>query len=486
MPESLTKIDYLSFEGCTSLASITIPKSVKSFRQTSFGGCSNLKEIRYNAIDCEFVKDGSYRYKLKSVEKVVIGEDVEVLPERPFLLDTSLKELYYNAVNCTYINYNDHTKPEFQSRCFPSSLEKVTIGEKVEKIPTYLFYRCGLIKDITIPESVISIGKNAFADCSGLSEVMAPSIESWLKIKFENDKANPTYYAKKLICNGSSIRKLMIPEGEKRINAYAFVNCEPLVTVNVPVGFEGIGTLAFKGCSGQQRFIFESLADFLSINYDDEKSRFTEGNSGKIYIKDQAFDATNIGEMTLPEGMKFIPDYAFYGYGITGITIPADLEWIGKYAFADTKLASIKCEGESERSFVLPDKISEVKEGCFRKTHLTKVSFGSTVTAIGANAFSDCDSMEEIEFLGVPVEFGSDAFNYGTGNGKPKVIIPCVKDWAQAQFGNAAANPMYKAESVWVDDVQLHNMVVNVPEKVMGGNSFAGAKIEKARITAVP
>ena len=42
IPKSVTRIGEYAFEGCTSLTNITIPKSVTSIGEGAFSGCSSL------------------------------------------------------------------------------------------------------------------------------------------------------------------------------------------------------------------------------------------------------------------------------------------------------------------------------------------------------------------------------------------------------------------------------------------------------------
>lgn len=51
-----------AFNGCTSLASITIPSSVTSIGGFAFSGCTGLTSIRYNGTKAEWDAIGKNSY----------------------------------------------------------------------------------------------------------------------------------------------------------------------------------------------------------------------------------------------------------------------------------------------------------------------------------------------------------------------------------------------------------------------------------------
>ena len=56
-----------------------------------------------------------------------------------------------------------------------SSLEKINIPSEVEKIPDSAFYFCMSLKEISFSEGIISIDKEAFAQCSSLLKIDIPN-----------------------------------------------------------------------------------------------------------------------------------------------------------------------------------------------------------------------------------------------------------------------------------------------------------------------
>ena len=107
-------------------------------------------------------------------------------------------------------------------------------GKAVKYIPNSAFADCR-IKSIIIPDSVTSIGNNAFANCSKLTSVTIPdSVTSIGRYAFSG-------------C--SSLTSITIPDSITRIEECAFGGCSSLISITIPDSVTSIGDSAFKGCS---------------------------------------------------------------------------------------------------------------------------------------------------------------------------------------------------------------------------------------------
>ena len=129
-----------------------------------------------------------------------------------------------------------------------SGLTSVTIPNSVTSIGDAAFYNCSGLTSVTIPNSVTSIGSSAFAGCSGLTSVHISDLLAWCKISFYSSEANPLYYAHHLFLNGQEIKDLVIPNSVMSIGEKAFYGCSGLTSVTIPNFVTSIGSGAFYGC----------------------------------------------------------------------------------------------------------------------------------------------------------------------------------------------------------------------------------------------
>lgn len=143
IPNSVTTIDYGSFDGCSGLTSITIPNSVTSIEDHVFINCSDLTSIEVNSSNPYYSsKDG-----------VLFDKNQTTIIQFP-----RKKQGNYTVPN-SVTSIKDHA---FWN-C--SSLTSITISNSVTSIGNYTFERCTGLTSITIPNSVTNIGSGAFLDC---------------------------------------------------------------------------------------------------------------------------------------------------------------------------------------------------------------------------------------------------------------------------------------------------------------------------------
>ena len=169
----VTRISKLGGHGISIVDSITIPESITYIEEDAFSDFYGVKTIYYNAVNCKHMgnvsSDGNIRSifneDTSSIENIVIGEKVEVIPDYAFYGLTNLKEI---AIPDTVTSISENAFRECRS------LKEVFLPESLEKIDKEAFMGCNKLKDIDFPHQLKSIGKAAFSGCSSLLEILIP------------------------------------------------------------------------------------------------------------------------------------------------------------------------------------------------------------------------------------------------------------------------------------------------------------------------
>ena len=379
IPESVTSIGPWAFYGCSGLTSVTIPESVTSIGKSAFWGCSGLTSVTIPesvtsigesafancyGLNAIIVDDGNTKYDSRDNCNAII--------------ETATNTLIYGCKSTVIPESVTSIGDEAFNNC--SDLTSVTIPESVTSIGNLAFYYCTGLTSVTIPESVTSIGVQAFWGCSGLTSVTIPeSVTSIGKGAFLRCSGLTSVNIPNSITsivNGafeycSGLTSVTIPESVTSIGSYAFRGCSGLTSVTIPESVTSIGYEAFYGCSGLTSVtIPESVT---SIGYE------------------AFYGCSGLTSVTIPESVTSIDYEAFYGCsGLTSVTIPESVTSIGEGAFW-------VCSGLT--SVTIPESVTSIGDYAFsRCSGLTSVTIPESVTSIGNGAFADCYGLTEIHW----------------------------------------------------------------------------------------
>lgn len=175
------------FRGCTNLKNINLG-SINVISSYAFYCCSNLENID---IPQSVTYIGDYAFS-SYFTSITIPKSVTYIGLLAF---PGITELSWNAIHCEtplfttyYYNYN------YGYVYDASSIEYVTIGNEVEYLPSG-FISGSKIKEITIPNSVTTIGSYAFSQCDSLSSITIPNSVSTIGERaFGESKSLKTIY----------------------------------------------------------------------------------------------------------------------------------------------------------------------------------------------------------------------------------------------------------------------------------------------------
>ena len=156
-----TLLDY-TFNGCSSLADISLPASLTSIGKYAFNGCSSLSKITLP--DTLTSIGGAAFYGCTSLAEITLPASLTSIGGSAFQNCTSLAEINLPASLTSIGNY------AFNS-C--SLLTRVINLEntKVTSIGNYAFNGCSSLSKITLPDTLTSIGEAAFQHCSSLQYI---------------------------------------------------------------------------------------------------------------------------------------------------------------------------------------------------------------------------------------------------------------------------------------------------------------------------
>lgn len=159
IPDSVTEIGDGAFHSCVSLTGITIPEGVTEIGNDAFAKCYFTAE--------KFINNSS----LDSADNGYWGAWVcDIIQDDGLCIDGSTA--VYCRPNATSVTIPDNVT-EIGSAAFLGcfSLTSVTIPEGVTEIGSQAFSVCTSLTSVTIPASVTSVSYLAFAYCSSLKEV---------------------------------------------------------------------------------------------------------------------------------------------------------------------------------------------------------------------------------------------------------------------------------------------------------------------------
>ncbi len=365
---SVTSIGYYAFKGCTGLTSITIPNSVTSIGGFAFWGCSGLTSV---TIPNSVTSIGSSAfYDCSGLTSITIPNSVTSIEVWAFSGCSSLTSIVVESGNTTYDSReNCNAIIETASNTLVAGCKTTTIPNSVTSIGVEAFYGCSGLTSVTIPNSVTSIGQRAFYFCSGLTSIT-------------------------------------IPNSVTTIGYKAFWGCSRLTSVTIPNSVTSIGDYAFSGCSGLTSVIVESG----NTKYDSRE------NCNAIIVTASNKLVAGCKNTVIPNSVTSIGYGAFYGCtGLTSITIPNGVTSIGDEAFRN-------CSGLKD-VYCYPTEVPETGSNAFQSVTTSNVTLHVP--------FFSLIKYKEHEVWG-KFKFGSYldvvSFTYSVdGLSKMKMIVPTIE-----------------------------------------------------------
>ena len=279
-----------------------------------------------------------------------------------------------------------------------SGLTSVTIPNSVTSIGHYAFYKCSGLTSVTIPNSVTSIGYGVFEGCRGLTSVTIPNSVTSIGDNAFRD------------CSG--LTSVTIPNSVTSIGDYAFSFCSGLTSVTIPNSVTSIGGAAFYDCSG-----------LTSVTIPNSVTSIGGNAFWNCYF---SYDSFIINNSTLHDA---------YIRGETWGAQIVDEETDDGLLIKDNIV--VKCRLWATTA-AIPEGVTSIGGGAFSSCRrLTSVTIPNSVTSIGDKAFWNCPLTRIYSYAEYPPSCGTEVFSVVKKNCKLYVLPESVdiynisQDWSE-------------------------------------------------------
>ena len=424
IPNGVTKIGRMAFEGCAGLSSIMIPESVTSIDDYSFYDCHGLTSIIVDKANPKYdSRDNCNAIIETATNRLILICNNAIIPQ-------GVTSFNQNALKCCV------------SLSLPDGLEKIYYN---------MLSSCNRLETLIIPSSVITVEESAFNGCSSLKKVIFEDGTEAINLAV----SYPSYYSKPqwfstcpldslyigrdveyvfTVQGGTysyspfrekeTLRKVVFGDKVTTIPNAMFDGCSNLISVVMPEEMDSIGYSAFNGC--------ESLSSF-TLPYGIRTIGTTTFNNCK-----------SLTSIIIPETVKTIEDQAFYYCEkITSLDIPNSVRRIGRLAFSGcTSLSDLKFQDGETTLTIREDRGMTAFSQCpISKIYLGRniindsynyifSSLGSIttpfdltiskyVTELSGGTFANCDGIKKLTF-----EEGVDTLTLINDHNAYNAIIP--------------------------------------------------------------
>ena len=439
LPSSLKTIGNDAFLGCYGLTSVVIPEGVTSVGAYAFEQCSAIKTITVpasatkfgdHAFDTREYYDGSYHTQLTDIYYGgSMGQWYDAGGGDAALTDVTV---HFNGTTGDTIDGGqcgdsafwkldkDYTLTIYgtgamwdypiddnrdSTRPWPVwDVKRIDVQEGITTIGAYAFCYTYNATALSLPDSLTTIGQDAFC-CYGGTEIVVPD-----KVTSIGDFAFNT-------CN--NLQTITLPAGLQNIGI-CFIECDALKTINfggtmeqwlvcgggqstfpttTSVVCQGGGTLYRSGTCGNNLTWTLDSSGKLTISGTGDMSDYTHDFENNIRTSPWADYRSMIRSIEIGSGVTRIGAWAFEDTNITSLTIPGSVTAIGDYGVKVNRYLA---------ELTLQSGLKSIGESAFSRSYrLTTLTIPGSVTSIGKNAFTNNQQLTTVNFDGTQEQWNA-------------------------------------------------------------------------------
>ena len=376
--------------------------------------------------------DGNYSLKMYPDEKVTIQYTLDAyFPEAT--------KVVYSSSNSNIVSVTDNGLIKAEAEGDASITVKVYMDDKAT------YYSESI--DVEVKDPFVTSGAtlSSYFGKGGVvtipSDLKITTIGSFSFSNYEYVMKSDAEYAlddsslsKQWFIGNDTITKVIIPEGVKTINSYAFAALTALEEVVLPSTLEAIEYGAFYGCTSLKKITFSSENNLKIINQSAFEMCNLQGTlelPSAYVISNYAFAGNqNLVSVKLPKTLQTIGAYAFAGcMRLETVEIAADKVKFGEYAFSNcSSLTSFEVNS------------SVISAGMFYSCkNLTSVTIGKDVNAIYEYAFRDT-AVESFTVAEGNKTFKAQTANYVVSADGKTLVAVCATLRGEFNSDNVAGN----------------------------------------------
>ena len=248
---SVTSIGSFVFRECTSLTSITIPDSVTSIGSDFVSKCSSLSSITVDANNNSFsdISGVLFNKDKSTLIQYPIGKTATSY-KIPHSVTTIGQYAFYNCTSLETIDLSGTQVETIGDSAFFEclSLTSIDLGNSVTTIGQNAFYLCSSLTSIDFPNSVTTIGSSAFQNCTSLTSITVHANNNSFSdingVLFNKNQSTLIQYP-----IGKTATSYTFPDSVTTIGNNAFYKCTSLTSIHIHDSVETIGSSAFYGCT---------------------------------------------------------------------------------------------------------------------------------------------------------------------------------------------------------------------------------------------
>ena len=504
--DGTTSIAPGAFIGCSNLTNVNVPTSVTSIGEMAFVYCSSLTNINIPA-GVTTLSGDMFTYCTK-LQNIYVDEQNEHY--------ASVSGVLFNADKTTLIKYPEgKTLESYQvpdsvttiatySMCNISSLKEIALPDNLQSIEDYAFTRSALL-EVTIPDSVSSVGNGIFMDCTALTSVELSDamtiisnymFSGCISLQYFYVPSNVTNIANTALNGCTSISEITV---DAKNTVYTSVdgvlfNADKTILIKYPEAKtneiydipNGVVTIQnISACYLKELIIPNSVTNLnCSFSGCDSLEKITVG-TGVTSLESYNFDyIPNLKTVIIADGRTKIDSYAFENcMNLESITIPDSVKTVGEYAFRDCT---------SLKSFVIPNSVTSFSyyalQGC---TALEEITIGSGIENIKSLYLDDFTNLKKVTIS----EGRKSITRYDFDNCTNIETIVLPDDITSIEYTAFNDTAYYNTDSNWVKGVlyigdyliSAKSDVVSGNYKIKGGTILAaqGAFINCTNLTSV-